>query len=71
MKEIEFNKFTLSSKPAKDISTRRNSNQPPDAVNEDDTYSKITLGTEPTNSKSEQRVLGVNWNFVEDQLVFD
>ena len=40
-------------------------------LSEDETYSKITLGTEPTNSESEQRVLGVNWNFVEDQLVFD
>ena len=45
--------------------------QVPDTVNEDESYSKITLGTEPTISESEQRVLGVNWNFVEDQLVFD
>ena len=71
MKKIEFNESTLSSKPAKDISTHRDSNQPPDAVNEDETYSKITVGTKPTNSESEQRVLGVNWNLVEDQLVFD
>ena len=71
MQKIEFNESTLSSKPAKDISTHRDSNQPPDAVNEDETYSTITLGTEPTNSEGEQRVLGVNWNFVEDQLVFD
>ena len=48
-----------------------NSEQVPDTVNEDENYSKITLGTEPTISESEQRVLGVNWNFVEDQLVFD
>ena len=71
MKKIELNESTLSSKPAKHISTRRDSNQPPDAVNEDETYSKITLGTEHTNSESEQLVLGVNWNFVKDQLVFD
>ncbi|CAB4030996.1 Hypothetical predicted protein [Paramuricea clavata] len=70
MEKIERNESTLSSKLAKDISTSYNSEQP-DAVNEDETYSKITLGTEPTTSESEQRVLGVNWNFVEDQLVFD
>ena len=69
MEKIERNESTLSSKLAKDISTSHNSEQP-DAVDEDETYSKITLGTEPTTSESEQRVLGVNWNFVEDQLVF-
>ena len=70
MEKIERNESTLSSKLAKDISTSHNSEQP-DAVDEDETYSKITLGNEPTTSESEQRVLGVNWNFVEDQLVFD
>lgn len=66
MKKIESNEATLSSNPAKDISTSHNSEQVSDTVNEDETYSKITLGTEPTISESEQRVLGVNWNFVED-----
>ena len=73
MEKIERNESTLFSKPAKDISTSHNSEQP-DAVDEDETYSKIALGIEPTTSESEQRrqrVLGVNWNFVEDQLVFD
>ena len=57
MKKIEFNESTLSSKPAKDISTRCDSNQPPGAVNEDETYSKITLGTEP-------QILKVNKEFL-------
>ncbi|CAB3994026.1 Hypothetical predicted protein, partial [Paramuricea clavata] len=70
METIERNETTSSSKLAKDISTSHNSKQP-DAVDEDETYSRITLGTEPTASESEQRVIGVNWNFVEDQLVFD
>ena len=70
MEKIERNESTLSSKLAKDISTSHNSEQP-DAVDEDEIYSKITLATEPTTSESEQQVLGVNWNFVEDQHVFD
>jgi hypothetical protein len=73
MENTERNESTLFSKPAKDISTSHNSEQH-DAVDEDETYSKIALGIEPTTSESEQRrqrVLGVNWNFVEDQLVFD
>ena len=70
MEKIERNKSTLCSKPTKDVSASYSSFQP-DTVCEDETYSKITLGTKPTTSESEQRVLGVNWNFIEDQLVFD
>ena len=44
---------------------------PNDCVNEDETYSKITLGTSNESSNEEHKVLGVAWNFVEDDLVFD
>jgi hypothetical protein len=61
--KIERNESTLSNKLTKDIGTSHNPEQL-DAVDEDETYSKIMLGTEPTTSEIEQRVLGVNWNFV-------
>ena len=45
---------------------------PNDRVNqEDETYSKITLGMANEFSSEEHKVLGVTWNFVEDKLVFD
>ena len=39
-------------------------------VDEDKTYTKEVLGGRLTSDK-EQRILGVKWNFVQDQLVFD
>ena len=39
-------------------------------VDEDKTYTKEVLGGKQTSDK-EQRILGVRWNFVQDQLVFD
>ena len=40
-------------------------------IEEDKTYAKSTLGTTEETSGAEQKVLGVRWNFVSDQFVFD
>ena len=40
-------------------------------IEEDKTYANSMLGTKEESSGAEQRVLGVQWNFVSDQFVFD
>ena len=40
-------------------------------VEEDKTYTKDVLGGVQVNQDGEQKILGVRWNFVQDQLVFD
>lgn len=40
-------------------------------VEEDKTYTKDVLGGVQVNQDREQKILGVRWNFVQDQLVFD
>ena len=40
-------------------------------VHEEQSYTKTSLGDTQENSKSEQKILGVKWNFVEDNLDFD
>ena len=40
-------------------------------VEEDKTYTKDVLGGVQVNQDGEQKILGVKWNFVQDQLVFD
>ena len=40
-------------------------------VHEEQSYTKTSLGDTQESSKSEQKILGVKWNFVEDNLVFD
>ena len=47
------------------------SKDPEDSVIEEDkTYTKSVLGTTEDTSGTEQKVLGVRWNFVSDQFVF-
>ena len=38
---------------------------------QEQSYTKTSLGDAQDSSKSEQKILGVHWNFVEDNLVFD
>lgn len=72
MKRIEDSEATQPDKQSQVFDTSEVPEQTHDAINEEDeTYSKITLGTTDGSSGEEQRVLGVNWNFTEDQLVFD
>ena len=40
-------------------------------VHEEQSYTKTSLGDAEERGKSEQKILGVQWNFVEDNLVFD
>lgn len=40
-------------------------------IEEDKTYTKSMLGTTEESSGAERKVLGVRWNFVSDQFVFD
>jgi len=40
-------------------------------VEEDKTYTKDVLGRAQSNEGGEQKILGVRWNYVQDQLVFD
>jgi len=40
-------------------------------VEEDKTYTKDVLGGVQFSQDGEQKILGVRWNFVQDQLVFD
>lgn len=40
-------------------------------VHEEQSYTKTSLGDTQESGKSEQKILGVKWNFVEDKLVFD
>ena len=40
-------------------------------VHEEQSYTKTSSGDVQESSKSEQKILGVQWNFVEDNLVFD
>ena len=40
-------------------------------VHEQQSYTKTSLGDAQDSSNSEQKILGVQWNFVEDNLVFD
>ena len=40
-------------------------------VEEDKTYTKDVLGRTQTSQGGEQKILGVRWNFVQDQPVFD
>ena len=40
-------------------------------VHEEQSYTKTSLGDAQDSSNSEQKILGVQWNFVEDNLVFD
>ena len=42
-----------------------------DGIPEDTTYIKDLLGTRQAYQDCEQRVLGVRWNFVQDELIFD
>ena len=40
-------------------------------VHEEQSYTKTSLGDTQESGKSEQKILGVKWNFVEGKLVFD
>jgi len=40
-------------------------------VHKEQSYTKTSLGDAQESSKSEQKILGVQWNFVENNLVFD
>ncbi|XP_028397211.1 uncharacterized protein LOC114521021 [Dendronephthya gigantea] len=44
----------------------------PEAVNEEnETYARITLGAASESSKEERKIIGVTWNYAEDNIVFD
>ena len=40
-------------------------------VYEEQSYTKTSLGDAQESGKSEQKILGLQWNFVEDNLVFE
>ena len=48
-----------------------NSSNSSSVVEEDKTYTKDVLGRAQSNEGGEQKILGVRWNYVQDQLVFD
>lgn len=43
----------------------------PEVHEEDETYTKDTLGSKQECGEGEQKILGVSWQYLEDQLVFD
>ena len=42
-----------------------------DTTTDDESYAKSVLGGRSDPRCEEQRILGVRWNFIHDQLVFD
>lgn len=47
------------------------SNNETQCIEDDETYNRLTVGgLDERDNKTEQKVLGINWNYVNDELVF-
>ena len=61
---------TSTQKGAEHVNSSGNTQE--DVVREEDkTYAKSLLGATEESPKEEQKVLGVRWNYIKDELVFD